>query len=322
MKLLSPTQHRRLNEVTGFLLLSMGLVILLSLVSYHAQDPSWDTAAGSRPLNLVGYPGSYLSDLLFQAFGATAFLFPLLAFLLAWKWIRSEDLEAGGAKMFGSLLLTLSLCAALSFLPWSLFGGGVRLGGIFGLELATWLVDSLNVAGAVLATLTVVIVSIYLVSTFTLSKLGEWFAGPIAWYGRRAQAFGEWRARMRQRAVEKAMERQALAMRKPRKKERSREESPSLRRRDRWPATRRRGPTLRSPTQPEPAVPSTPPSKRSPSASSKISNLQPAPATVPRPRPAVPRPAIPARRHPCCSSCLPRTCSTKCPAATRTTSRS
>ena len=124
MKLLSPTQHRRLNEVTGFLLLSLGLVMLLSLVSYHAQDPSWDTAAGSRPLNLVGYPGSYLSDLLFQAFGAAAFLFPLLAFLLAWKWIRSEELEAGGVKMFGSLLLTLSLCAALSFLPWRLFGGG------------------------------------------------------------------------------------------------------------------------------------------------------------------------------------------------------
>ena len=32
MKLLSPTQHRRLNEVTGFLLLSAGLVALLSLV--------------------------------------------------------------------------------------------------------------------------------------------------------------------------------------------------------------------------------------------------------------------------------------------------
>ena len=222
MKLLSPTQHRRLNEVTGFLLLSMGLVILLSLVSYHAQDPSWDTAAGAHPLNLVGYPGSYLSDLLFQSFGATAFLFPLLTFLLAWKWIRCEDLEAGGAKILGSLLLTFSLCAALSFLPWSLFGGGVRLGGIFGLELATWLIDSLNLAGAILATLTVVVVSIYLVSTFTLSKLGEWFARPIAWFERRAQAFREWRARMRQRAVEKALERRALAQRRPRKKEKER----------------------------------------------------------------------------------------------------
>src|ERR1035438_9280720 len=80
MKLLSPTPHRRLNELTGLLLLSLGLVTLLSLVSYYAQDPSWDTAAEARPLNLMGYPGSYLSDLLFQSFGAAAFLFPLLAF--------------------------------------------------------------------------------------------------------------------------------------------------------------------------------------------------------------------------------------------------
>jgi DNA segregation ATPase FtsK/SpoIIIE, S-DNA-T family len=96
MKLLSPTQHKRLNEVIGFLLLSLGLVMLLSLVSYHTQDPSWDTAAESQPLNLIGYPGSYAADLLFQAFGATAFLFPLLLFVLAWKWIHSEALEAGG----------------------------------------------------------------------------------------------------------------------------------------------------------------------------------------------------------------------------------
>ena len=64
MKLLSPTEHRRLNEVTGFLLLSLGLVWLLSLVSYHAQDPSWNTAAAARPLNLIGYPGAYLADFL------------------------------------------------------------------------------------------------------------------------------------------------------------------------------------------------------------------------------------------------------------------
>ena len=87
MKLLSPTQHKRLNEAAGFLILSAGLVMLLSLVSYHTQDPSWDTAADARPLNLVGYPGSYLADLFLQVFGAAAFLFPMLAFALAWRWI-------------------------------------------------------------------------------------------------------------------------------------------------------------------------------------------------------------------------------------------
>src|SRR5438309_2610253 len=105
MKLLSPTQHKRLNEVTGFLLLSAGLVTLLSLVSYHAQDPSWDTASNARPLNLIGYPGAYLADLVLQAFGVTAMLFPLFVFLLSWKWIRSEPVEAGGVKVLGSLLL-------------------------------------------------------------------------------------------------------------------------------------------------------------------------------------------------------------------------
>ena len=54
-------------------LLSLGLVILLSLVSYHIQDPSLDTAATARPLNLLGYPGSYLADLAFQTFGLRLF---------------------------------------------------------------------------------------------------------------------------------------------------------------------------------------------------------------------------------------------------------
>jgi S-DNA-T family DNA segregation ATPase FtsK/SpoIIIE len=171
MKLLSPTQHRRLNEVTGFVLMSAGLVLLLSLVSYHAQDPSWDTAAESHPLNLVGFPGAYLADVFLQVFGVVSFLFALLLFLLSWKWIRSEAVVAGGTKIVGSVLLTLSAAASLSFLPFRAFGGTVRLGGTLGLVLAHYLVDSLNLAGAVLATATVVMISVYLVSTFTIEKV-------------------------------------------------------------------------------------------------------------------------------------------------------
>jgi S-DNA-T family DNA segregation ATPase FtsK/SpoIIIE len=209
MKLISPTQHKRLNEVIGFLLLSLGLVLLLSLVSYHTQDPSFDTSAVSRPLNLVGYPGSYLSDLCFQTFGAAAFVLPFLSFLLAWKWIRSEELQAGGVKVFGSILFTFGICAGLSFAPVHLFGGAIQIGGTLGIILATYLVDSLNVAGALLATLTALIVSIYLVSTFTLAKLAGWLAGPAAWFQRRAGDWRKFREHMHARSVEKAKERAA-----------------------------------------------------------------------------------------------------------------
>jgi S-DNA-T family DNA segregation ATPase FtsK/SpoIIIE len=208
MKLLSSTQHKRLNEVVGFLLLSLGLVMLLSLVSYHTQDPSWDTAAESQPLNLVGYPGSYASDLLFQAFGATAFLFPLLLFLLAWKWIHSEALEGGVAKLVGSVMLTLGASAGLAFLPWRMFGGAIRMGGTAGYLLARYLLSTLNLAGAIVAILTSVLISVYLVSTFTLAKAMEWFSGPRAWFHRRAVQWRAWRDEAHARALEKARERE------------------------------------------------------------------------------------------------------------------
>ena len=76
MKLLSPTPQKRINELIGLLLLSLGLVLLLSLASYHVQDPSLNTAAAARPHNLIGYPGAWFADLLLQGFGIGAFVFP------------------------------------------------------------------------------------------------------------------------------------------------------------------------------------------------------------------------------------------------------
>jgi S-DNA-T family DNA segregation ATPase FtsK/SpoIIIE len=207
MKLLSPTQHRRLNEAAGFLLLSFGLATLLSLVSYHAQDPSWDTASEARPLNLIGYAGSYLADLCLQSLGAAAFVLPLLTFVLAWRWIRSAPLEAGLAKIIGAILLTASLCTGLAFAPVRIMGGTVRIGGTFGFALATSLVSALNVAGALVAVATVLVVSVYLVSSFTLDRLGAWLAIPMAWLARRRQAWRAWRERMRAKALERAQKR-------------------------------------------------------------------------------------------------------------------
>ncbi len=174
MKLINPTQHKRLNEATGLVLLSVGLFLWLSLLSYEAQDPSWNTATGAvRPLNLTGYAGSYAADLLLQTFGLTAFLFPILALLLAWKWVRSETFEAPAAKLIGSAAFLLSAGAALSLLPdWRLFGGTIRLGGAAGLLAAGYLTGSLNIVGAVLLDLTVLVVSLYLISSFTMEALG------------------------------------------------------------------------------------------------------------------------------------------------------
>ncbi|HEX3743352.1 MAG TPA: DNA translocase FtsK [Bryobacteraceae bacterium] len=296
MKLLSPTHHKRLNEVVGFLLLSLGLVMLLSLVSYHTQDPSWDTAAESQPLNLIGYPGSYTSDLLFQACGATAFLFPLLMFLLAWKWIHSEVLEGGIAKLIGSVILVMGASAGLAFLPWRMFGGAIRLGGLLGFLQARYLVSTLNLAGAIVAIFTSVMVAVYLVSSFTVATAMDWFAGPRAWYRRRMGAWRAWRDEQHARALEKARERdrerretKQLKTRKPRKTAEPQQvpELEAAADTPPWQTARTAPPVVAEPAEPEPVaheeIPICP-----------VEDLPPVPQPIPIPVAA----AEPAHEHP------------------------
>ncbi|HVP46207.1 MAG TPA: DNA translocase FtsK 4TM domain-containing protein [Bryobacteraceae bacterium] len=210
MKLLSPTDSKRLNEVTGFVFLAVGLLLLFSLVSYRTYDPSWNTAAGHvHPQNLAGYVGAYLADLLFQTFGLASLLLPACAFLLGWKWIRSEAIGSPGVRLAGFMLLGLSFCAGLGQIP-GLHVFGLPASGVVGMLLAHSLTAALNRAGAALITLTAMIVSVYLVSTFTLSKLQDWFAGPLALLSFFTERIKDWMEARRERRLERRREKALL----------------------------------------------------------------------------------------------------------------
>lgn len=182
MKLLGPTTHKRLNEVLAFLFLFFGLAVMLSLISYSSVDPSWNTATSvAKPSNLMGRFGSHLSDICFQLFGLSSFVIPALVLLLAWKWMQSKPIEAPGIKLGGSLLFVLGACTSFSLAPGArAFSGSIPAGGIFGMMLADMLVFYFNFTGAALFTATVMVVSLYLISTFSIAILLEWLAVPTA----------------------------------------------------------------------------------------------------------------------------------------------
>jgi len=220
MRLFTSSTSKRLNEVTGFLFLAFGLVILLGLASFHITDPSWDTASGHvKTLNLTGRIGAHAADLLLQSFGIGAFLFPVLTFALGWKWMRSEDIQAPIIKLFGSLLLFGSFCAAAGLVPGvHVFENSIPLGGVAGIVLAEMLKNELNLAGAVIATATGIVVSIYLVSAFTISKLDFVLEYPARWFAMLRGRWQDWReARARRkeaRRIQRAVRRQE-AQREP-----------------------------------------------------------------------------------------------------------
>jgi DNA segregation ATPase FtsK/SpoIIIE, S-DNA-T family len=206
MKILGPTRFHRLNEAVALVFLFAGLFFVLTFVSYHPQDPSWNSATGiARAHNLTGTVGAYTADFLFQLLGFAALSIPMLLWMLAWRWVRSEEIKSPGIKIVGSLLLFFGVSTALSMGPeWHPFGGAFSAGGVLGLLLADTLMASLNLTGAVLLTAICLILSVYLISTFSMATAGKWIAGPLRFLQNLNARWDKWRALRRQVAMERA----------------------------------------------------------------------------------------------------------------------
>jgi S-DNA-T family DNA segregation ATPase FtsK/SpoIIIE len=165
----------------GFLFLAAGILVLLSFASFHPSDPSWNTVTGAHTTNnLIGPIGAFLADLFLQAFGLAAFSVPVLMFALGWKWMRSEPLPAPAVKLVGSAVIVTSLCGLAALLPdWRLFDRSIAPGGAAGFLIAGFLRHGLNLAGSAVVLSTAFVISLYLVSTFSIASLRSMFA-PVA----------------------------------------------------------------------------------------------------------------------------------------------
>ena len=119
---LSPTRSRPLNVFLGLVLLLVSLLLLLALATYHASDPSLntatDTAAPHAVRNWVGLFGAWLSDLLLQSLGVTAFLLPLWLGGIGWTWMHSRPGGSAWLRWAGTLLALAFLPAVFGLMPW------------------------------------------------------------------------------------------------------------------------------------------------------------------------------------------------------------
>ncbi|MBS1823838.1 MAG: DNA translocase FtsK [Acidobacteria bacterium] len=195
MKLLGPTRNERLNEAAGVVYLIGALVLALSLYSFHPNDPSFNTAtATAHAQNLIGKAGSYTSDVLYQIFGFGAWLVPAGILALGLKWVRSKPIQVPFVKAIGFSILVLGSCTSFALVPGLRpFDGMLPAGGLAGVLMADVLVSALNTTGAALLTATSMFVSLYLVSSFSLSKVPLWFAHPIGWSRRQRERWLHWR---------------------------------------------------------------------------------------------------------------------------------
>jgi S-DNA-T family DNA segregation ATPase FtsK/SpoIIIE len=82
---------RRLAEIFGIIIFVTGTMLLLALVSYSSDDPNFIFPDNTQIKNLLGFQGSFISDLFFQSIGLIAYLIPLTLITTGISVFRTKE---------------------------------------------------------------------------------------------------------------------------------------------------------------------------------------------------------------------------------------
>ena len=175
---LSPTRIRALNMFLGLVVALVSVLLLLALATYHPADPSLNTATDAAlphaVHNWVGLFGAYLSDLLLQSLGLTAFLLPVWLGAMGWGWMRSRSGGSAWLRWAGCVLAVVFLPAVFGLLPWHWHWlHAVPVEGVMGRVMAGVLVVYLNIQGAWLVAAVLAGAGVYFASAVSFWALKQ-----------------------------------------------------------------------------------------------------------------------------------------------------
>ena len=82
----------RVLELMGLIIIIFAFFMFLSLISYSPEDPNFIFTDNSKISNIMGFRGSYTSDIILQSFGIISHLFPITFFFIGATIIKSKRL--------------------------------------------------------------------------------------------------------------------------------------------------------------------------------------------------------------------------------------
>jgi DNA segregation ATPase FtsK/SpoIIIE, S-DNA-T family len=228
VRFLTPTGNKRLNELIGFLCVTLAVLMALALISYSPRDAAFNVSAPALETgparNWIGPVGAYSADILFQLLGFAAFLLPAAILVLGWRWFRNRAVESQVATLVGFGLLLLSLPALLSLWHFPEVRGAVPPGGLLGALISSGLRTGLNLWGANLVAVALLITALFMTTSFSFSGAHAWANGPRGPIGavermgilRKTQVrWHAWREERAQRRMRRRVEETRISGRKP-----------------------------------------------------------------------------------------------------------
>ncbi len=97
----------RLIEIFGIFIFCLGVLLFISLVSYSPTDPNFIFPENTEIKNILGFRGSYISDLFFQSFGLVSYLIPITYIFTSINIFKKKEIFILIENSFFIILYTL-----------------------------------------------------------------------------------------------------------------------------------------------------------------------------------------------------------------------
>jgi len=168
---------KRFREFAGVVLFAAAVLILMSVASYDADDPSYFTynESPAAPRNVAGPFGATLAAALFQALGVSAYLVPLLLGAAGIVWFTQREWEPAWWRAAGSLsgLFGVTLLAEIVLGSISLGGATAAAGGAVGSLLVGLLRPHLALAGTAVVGLLLLVLGVLGATHWSVAGIGR-----------------------------------------------------------------------------------------------------------------------------------------------------
>ncbi|MEA3369435.1 MAG: DNA translocase FtsK [Candidatus Ratteibacteria bacterium] len=154
------------REIFGIVILALAAFIVITLITFRPGDSSFFQIPPNRPPhNFGGLAGVFLSSFLFNYFGWTAYLIPLLLVIWGWRNFRRKETLKLFLRCSGILLIFVALSTFFQLYPVKLPSLGFLPGGIIGAFFKNRLSGFLGQAG-----ITILIITFFLLGILLYSR--------------------------------------------------------------------------------------------------------------------------------------------------------
>jgi len=163
------------SEIIGILAILLAIYLLVSLVSYHSNDPSWAAVSSSEQQvrNYGGRVGASLAEVMLQLLGFASFLLPFMTIYLAIQPFKPEQERRFFIKTAGILFLLLLLSTLLYLLlntvTWR--DADISAGGLTGTLISSQLIRYFNHTGSIIIVIGLLFLFVIFSTHLSLGKI-------------------------------------------------------------------------------------------------------------------------------------------------------